>query len=145
MLGHETVAPGDYAIVAVSDTGPGIPADMIGRVFEPFFTNKKLRDSSGSGLGLSIVHGVVKEHEGFVDVASEIGRGTTFTLYFPLAKQSTQFASENDSGPDSEDTAPSEKFAIDSREAPSAVHGRVDAIASTSNPLVPDRPTKLGS
>ena len=84
--GHETVAPGEYAMLVVSDTGPGIPRDLIARVFEPFFSNKILRDSSGSGLGLSIVHGVVKEHEGFIDVSSEQGRGTTFTLYFPLAK-----------------------------------------------------------
>jgi len=145
ILLHETVAPGKYAVVAVSDTGPGIPADLIGRVFEPFFTNKKLRDSSGSGLGLSIVHGVVKEHEGFVDVASETGRGTTFTLYFPLAEQSPHFASENDSGIDSEDSALSEKFGIAAPEAPSAVHGRIDSAVSTPNPSATNRPTKLGS
>ena len=94
--GHETVSPGIYALVAVSDTGPGIPHDLIGRVFEPFFTNKILRDGSGSGLGLSIVHGVVKEHEGFVDVSSEQGQGTTFTLYFPLAKLPQSVASGSD-------------------------------------------------
>jgi signal transduction histidine kinase len=87
-LGHETVAAGDYAVVTVSDTGQGIPPELLGRVFEPFFTKKKLRDSSGSGLGLSIVHGVVKEHQGFVDVASTPGTGTTFTLYFPLSTNS---------------------------------------------------------
>jgi DNA-binding LacI/PurR family transcriptional regulator/signal transduction histidine kinase len=83
--GLEPVAPGEYAMLAISDTGPGIPRDLIKRVFEPFFSNKTLRDSSGSGLGLSIVHGVVKEHEGYIDVSSERGHGTTFTLYFPLA------------------------------------------------------------
>ncbi len=145
ILGHETVVPGKYAVVAVSDTGPGIPANMIARVFEPFFTNKKLRDSSGSGLGLSIVHGVVKEHEGFVNVASEKGHGTTFTLYFPLADQSFHFASENDSGAALEDATPSEVFGIDTREPPSAVHGRVETASNTPNPLVTMRPTKLGS
>lgn len=89
----EPIAPGVYAMLAISDTGPGIPRDLIGRVFEPFFSNKTLRDSSGSGLGLSIVNGVVKEHEGYIDVASEHGRGTTFTLYFPLVSNSNSTAS----------------------------------------------------
>ncbi len=88
----EPVAPGEYALLAVSDTGPGIPRDLLSRVFEPFFSNKTLRDSSGSGLGLSIVHGVVKEHEGYIDVSSEHGRGTTFTLYFPLVSTSSSAA-----------------------------------------------------
>jgi DNA-binding LacI/PurR family transcriptional regulator/signal transduction histidine kinase len=91
--GLETVAPGEYAMLSISDTGPGIPRDMLSRVFEPFFTNKTLRDSSGSGLGLSIVHGVVKEHEGYIDVVSEHGRGTTFILYFPIARSPSTIAS----------------------------------------------------
>lgn len=91
--GLEPVAPGEYALLSISDTGPGIPRELLNRVFEPFFTNKTLRDSSGSGLGLSIVRGVVKEHEGYIDVYSEHGRGTTFTLYFPLAQSSSTTAS----------------------------------------------------
>jgi signal transduction histidine kinase len=87
--GLEPVAPGEYALLGISDTGPGIPRELLNRVFEPFFTNKTLRDSSGSGLGLSIVRGVVKEHEGYIDVSSEHGHGTTFTLYFPLAQSSS--------------------------------------------------------
>jgi len=127
ILGHETIAPGQYAVVVVSDTGPGIPADLIGRVFEPFFTNKQLRDSSGSGLGLSIVHGVVKEHAGFVDVTSEKGSGTTFTLYFPLAQQSPVVATV--ARPDSAEGAkPAEGiFESEGKEAPSAIQGRIDA------------------
>ena len=82
---QEPVAPGEYAIVSVTDTGHGIPEDLLERVFEPFFTRKNLGDSSGSGLGLSIVRGVAKEHQGYVDVSSQCGVGTTFTLYFPLA------------------------------------------------------------
>jgi len=92
--GHlEPVAPGEYALLSISDTGPGIPRELLNRVFEPFFSNKTLRDSSGSGLGLSIVRGVVKEHEGYIDVSSEQGRGTTFTLYFPLAQSASTTAS----------------------------------------------------
>jgi DNA-binding LacI/PurR family transcriptional regulator/signal transduction histidine kinase/ActR/RegA family two-component response regulator len=80
---YELIPPGEYATLTVSDTGQGIaPADL-SRIFEPFFSRKRLVDSSGSGLGLAIVHGVVKEHGGFVDVVSKVGEGTTFTLYFP--------------------------------------------------------------
>ena len=82
---YETIEPGDYAVVEVSDTGHGIdPADL-GRVFEPFFSKKQLSDQAGSGLGLAIVHGVVKEHDGFALVESTPNRGTTFSLYFPRA------------------------------------------------------------
>ncbi|MFZ5890272.1 MAG: substrate-binding domain-containing protein [Myxococcota bacterium] len=82
--GYETVEPGEYAVVTVADTGTGIAPTEIGRIFEPFFSSKKLGEDSGSGLGLAIVHGVVKEHGGFINVESTLGRGTTFTLYFPL-------------------------------------------------------------
>jgi len=80
---YETIEPGEYAVIEVSDTGCGIASVDLGRVFEPFFSKKQLSESSGSGLGLAIVHGVVKEHEGFASVESIPGRGTTFTLYFP--------------------------------------------------------------
>jgi DNA-binding LacI/PurR family transcriptional regulator/signal transduction histidine kinase/ActR/RegA family two-component response regulator len=80
---YELIPPGEYATLAVSDTGQGIAPIDLSRIFEPFFSRKRLVDSSGSGLGLAIVHGVVKEHAGFVDVVSKVGEGTTFTLYFP--------------------------------------------------------------
>jgi CheY-like chemotaxis protein len=83
MLGYEVIAPGSYAVVSVSDTGRGIaPAGLV-RVFEPFFSSKRIRQTSGSGLGLAVVHGVVKEHDGYLDVESQPGQGTTFSLYFP--------------------------------------------------------------
>ena len=81
--GYESVDPGDYAALSVSDSGDGIPEHDLSRIFEPFFSRKKVAPQSGSGLGLAIVHGVVKEHDGFVDVASRVGSGTTFTLYLP--------------------------------------------------------------
>jgi signal transduction histidine kinase/ActR/RegA family two-component response regulator len=84
--GYETVDPGEYAAVSVADSGSGISEHDLSRIFEPFFSRKRVGEQSGSGLGLAIVHGVVKEHEGFVDVASTIGAGTTFTLYFPCSK-----------------------------------------------------------
>jgi len=80
---YELIPPGDYATVVVADSGAGIGASDLSRIFEPFFSRKRLADTSGSGLGLAIVHGVVKEHGGFVDVASKLGEGTTFTLFLP--------------------------------------------------------------
>lgn len=82
--GYETVEPGCYGVVTIADEGSGMGEEQLARIFEPFFSTKKLGERSGSGLGLAIVHGVVKEHGGFVDVASSPGKGTTFTLYFPL-------------------------------------------------------------
>ncbi|HTB56765.1 MAG TPA: substrate-binding domain-containing protein [Polyangia bacterium] len=81
--GYEIIPIGRYATLSISDDGCGIAPHEVGRVFEPFFTKKRVNESSGSGLGLAIVHGVVKEHEGFIDVASTPGVGTTISLYFP--------------------------------------------------------------
>ncbi len=81
--GYETIPPGDYAVIEVSDTGRGPPIDKRQRIFEPFFSTKQLDQRSGTGLGLAIVHGVVKEHEGFLDVVSGSDKGATFSLYFP--------------------------------------------------------------
>lgn len=85
--GYELIEAGDYAAVTISDDGSGIPSQELGRIFEPFFSTKRAGDRSGTGLGLAIVHGVVKEHEGFVDVTSMPGEGTTFTLYFPRSRE----------------------------------------------------------
>jgi signal transduction histidine kinase len=65
----------------VSDTGPGIPPDEITKIFDPFYTTKR----TGTGLGLSVTYGIIQEHGGTVDVQSQPGRGTTFTLEFPPA------------------------------------------------------------
>jgi signal transduction histidine kinase len=73
--------PGEWARVTVSDTGTGIPPDVLPHIFEPFFTT---RAPMGSGLGLAQVHGIVGQHGGRIDVGSQIGEGTTFTIYLPL-------------------------------------------------------------
>jgi DNA-binding LacI/PurR family transcriptional regulator/signal transduction histidine kinase len=85
LLLHETIPAGKYATVSVMDRGQGITEADLARIFEPFYSTKRLVEHSGSGLGLAIVHSVVKEHGGYLDVESKLGRGTTFTLYFPCA------------------------------------------------------------
>ena len=74
--------PGPYACITVSDTGPGIDAEHLEKIFEPYFTTKK--KGEGTGLGLSVVHGIVKAHQGHIRVESKAGRGTCFYVYLPL-------------------------------------------------------------
>jgi CheY-like chemotaxis protein len=88
LRGYEHVEEGDYAMIAVADTGIGISAMDRERIFEPFYTKKKM-GRSGSGLGMAVVWGTVKDHNGYIDIQSIEGRGTTFTLYFPVTREGT--------------------------------------------------------
>ena len=84
--GYEVAKEGDYTVLTVSDNGQGIPAANLGKIFEPFYT-RKVMGRSGTGLGLAVVWGAVKDHNGFIDVQSEEGKGTQFTLYFPMTRE----------------------------------------------------------
>lgn len=85
--GYDEIREGDYVVLSMSDTGEGIPKSDLKRIFEPFYT-KKVMGRSGTGLGLAVVWGTVKDHNGYINVESEEGKGSTFTLYFPVTRES---------------------------------------------------------
>jgi len=84
--GYDNVQEGDYATITVIDTGYGLSAEGLERIFEPFYT-KKTMGRSGTGLGMTVVYGTVQDHNGYIDVQSTVGKGTRFTLYFPMTRE----------------------------------------------------------
>ena len=85
--GYETIPAGHYATLSVSDDGVGIAPHDLGQVFEPFFTRKRAKETSGSGLGLSIVRDLTKLMNGKIELESELGKGTTIRVILPLLKE----------------------------------------------------------
>ena len=92
-LQNESIKPGAYAKLSVSDTGTGIDPAILGKIFEPYFTTKK--KGKGTGLGLSTVYGIIKDHQGNILVNSEPGKGSTFSVYLPLIKRSLKEQPDN--------------------------------------------------
>lgn len=83
--GYDNVEEGDYAVLKIQDNGIGIPPEDLSKIFEPFYT-KKAMGRSGTGLGMAVVWGTVKDHKGYIDIESSEGRGTTFKLFFPITR-----------------------------------------------------------
>jgi signal transduction histidine kinase len=90
---HPALKPGKYAKLVVNDNGIGMDEKTMARVFEPYFTTKPI--GKGTGIGLAVVHGIIKKHKGFIDVHSQLGRGTTFTLFFPAYEASRPLQEDN--------------------------------------------------
>jgi len=86
LSGYDDVQEGDYVTFTVSDTGLGISAKDMDKIFDPFYT-KKVMGNSGTGLGMAVVWGTVKDHRGYIDIQSTREKGTTFTLYFPVTRE----------------------------------------------------------
>lgn len=84
------LAPGSYVQLSVQDDGEGMPPEILGKIFDPYFTTKKVGE--GTGLGLAVVHGIVKNHGGAISVKSELGQGSVFNIFFPLIGESEEIS-----------------------------------------------------
>lgn len=93
---HLKINPGRYVKISVSDTGTGIPKNILDRVFDPYFTTKA--PGEGTGLGLSVVHGIVKSHNGEIKIYSEVGKGTSVNVYLPCIMESQKTGATTHSG-----------------------------------------------
>ena len=114
------IVPGQYAKISVTDNGDGISQEHLGAIFDPYFTTKS--PDKGSGLGLAVVHGIVKTHKGYIDVSSEPGKKTTFDVYLPLSELQERYEL-----PDSKPPVPAGKehiFVVDDEPVLVQIHQR---------------------
>ena len=86
LRGYQAVRRGEYVKLEISDNGTGIKAEHFDHIFDPFFTTKKMDRKRGSGLGLSVVHGIVEDHHGYILVDTKVRKGTTFSLFLPVSR-----------------------------------------------------------
>ena len=93
IYGYDEVKKGDYIVLRVSDEGVGMSAEDMERIFEPFYT-KKVMGRSGTGLGMAVVWGTLKDHHGYIDIENKQGRGVTFSLYFPVTREIAEKGSQ---------------------------------------------------
>lgn len=93
-FGADVIPAGDFVVIRVTDTGCGIPKENLSRIFEPFFSTKQNVVGSGTGLGLAMVYGIVRQTEGFIKVDSVLGEGTTFSIYLPRFEKAQEEASQ---------------------------------------------------
>ncbi len=89
-FGEDTIKPGEFVVIEVADTGCGIAEENLNRIFEPFFSTKQNVVGSGTGLGLAMVYGIVRQTEGFIKVDSKLGQGTTFSIHLPRFEQNIE-------------------------------------------------------
>lgn len=87
---YSAVTIGEYVKITVSDTGCGISKDIRDKIFDPFFTTKKASKQRGSGLGLTFVHGIIRDHRGYIVLESHVGQGTIFSVYLPISRNAVQ-------------------------------------------------------
>jgi PAS domain S-box-containing protein len=92
-IAHEWAKAGEYSWITITDSGTGIPPEVLEHIFEPFFTTKAA--GHGTGLGLATVYGIIRQHNGLVHVYSEVGKGTQFKIYLPIATPTTETIAEN--------------------------------------------------
>ncbi|MEW6520308.1 MAG: response regulator, partial [Thermodesulfobacteriota bacterium] len=94
----EVCQPGEYVGISVSDTGSGMSQDLLSKIFDPFFSTKG--KGQGTGLGLSMVYGIIRNHDGYIDVISKPGKGSTFVIYLPAALAREAGRGDKAAGPD---------------------------------------------
>src|SRR6266566_7644511 len=138
---HLGFAPGPHTLLTVSDTGMGMDAAVLARVFEPFFTTKG--PGHGTGLGLAMVYGVVKQSGGYIGVGSEVGRGTTFKIYLPQVTETAETAVSKKTQQDRKQGSETILLVEDDE----AVRELVGAIVSAKgyNVLVSQQPQDVGT